>query len=518
MAKRLQELPQATTILAGDSYILMKDGRTGSQQDYKILADHFLAGKLDKTSMVDIGQAPVIGAGVRMIDNGAGIPALPVLSGKNLTQLEGAISSGTVTNRGLVYLSDSITSGATASSNKTAATPFAVRELNNRKADLSGAAFTGPITTTSTIDGRDVAADGVVLDNLAAGDFEMTAAEILTKLKTVDGSGSGLDADKLDNLNSSQFLRSDVSDTFTGDLTVTDDIVLNTNNESILFGRETGGNLRVLTKMDNTNSVVSGDSNVPLKLQSNGTITHNNQKVWTAGNDGAGSLLDADKLDGLHASQFARYSDAGTVSNALANGAWVTNGGSSSNVDHIWHDDTNNEYNFCSDVAFKAPANAGINAGRVRATTTSGLTLTSVGHALQTGSSTTTNLAIDNNEIQGRNNGAASMLHLNRLGGTVYVNNSEVMTEASYPQNLGQLGTYAWLVLTDVGVSVDVGDVINGSRLRYTGQKIASYVALSQGTGTAGSSTTALAGTWQAMGYSSTTSSNYSTTLFQRVT
>jgi phage-related tail fiber protein len=41
---------------------------------------------------------------------------------------------------------------------------------------------------------------------------------ILKKLKNVDGSGSGLDADKLDGLDSSQFIRSDVDDTANGKL------------------------------------------------------------------------------------------------------------------------------------------------------------------------------------------------------------------------------------------------------------------------------------------------------------
>ena len=40
--------------------------------------------------------------------------------------------------------------------------------LNTDKAELSGAAFTGAITTTSTIDGRDVATDGSKLDGIEA--------------------------------------------------------------------------------------------------------------------------------------------------------------------------------------------------------------------------------------------------------------------------------------------------------------------------------------------------------------
>jgi len=48
---------------------------------------------------------------------------------------------------------------------------------------------------------------------------DQSASEILTAIKTVDGSGSGLDADKLDGIQASSFLRSDANDTATGALT-----------------------------------------------------------------------------------------------------------------------------------------------------------------------------------------------------------------------------------------------------------------------------------------------------------
>ena len=49
---------------------------------------------------------------------------------------------------------------------------------------------------------------------------DQTAAQILTAVKTVDGSGSGLDADTVDGIQGASFLRSDASDTFTGTLTM----------------------------------------------------------------------------------------------------------------------------------------------------------------------------------------------------------------------------------------------------------------------------------------------------------
>lgn len=62
------------------------------------------------------------------------------------------------------------------------------------------------VIVTGTVDGRDVAADGSKLDGIEAGaTADQTAAEILTAIKTVDGTGSGLDADLLDGNDSAFF-------------------------------------------------------------------------------------------------------------------------------------------------------------------------------------------------------------------------------------------------------------------------------------------------------------------------
>lgn len=55
----------------------------------------------------------------------------------------------------------------------------------------------------------------------------------------------------------------------------------------------------------------------------------------------------------------------------------------------------------------------------VRLTVTTDVDLSSTGHAFQIGEDSGQNLAVDNNEIQSRNNGSASNLDLNAGGGTV---------------------------------------------------------------------------------------------------
>lgn len=75
-----------------------------------------------------------------------------------------------------------------------------------------GSAYLVPIDTfnnitANTINGRDVTADGNKLDGIEAGATgDQTANEILTLLLTVDGDGSGLDADSVDGYSAAEIL------------------------------------------------------------------------------------------------------------------------------------------------------------------------------------------------------------------------------------------------------------------------------------------------------------------------
>ena len=66
----------------------------------------------------------------------------------------------------------------------------------------------------SNVDGLQTALDAKLNSS------SYTAADVLTKVKTVDGSGSGLDADTLDGVQGSSFLRSDTADTIAANYTV----------------------------------------------------------------------------------------------------------------------------------------------------------------------------------------------------------------------------------------------------------------------------------------------------------
>ncbi len=84
----------------------------------------------------------------------------------------------------------------------------------------AGLDVTGDITVSGNVDGADVAAMNTKLSGIeTAATADQTASEILTLIKTVDGSGSGLDADTLDALDSADFLRRNVATNTTGDVT-----------------------------------------------------------------------------------------------------------------------------------------------------------------------------------------------------------------------------------------------------------------------------------------------------------
>ena len=87
--------------------------------------------------------------------------------------------------------------------------------------------------------------------------------------------------------------------------------------------------------------------------------------------------IDASTLESFGAADFARYSATGTVSNSLADSAWITRAG-----DHIWHDDVSNTWNLCSDTTFKAVGNAAVRAGSY---TGAGTGLTGTASALSIG-------------------------------------------------------------------------------------------------------------------------------------
>jgi hypothetical protein len=134
-----------------------------------------------------------------------------------------------------------------------------------------------------------------------------------------DGSGSGLDADTVDGLQAASFLRSDTSDTIAAGTTYT----FGTSNteglrftnssysKSLYIGGWTASNSSGISRIRNSNDNLHLDSGsgggLYLNHYSAGNVYARTNLIWHAGNDGSGSGLDADLLDGQQGSYYALY-------------------------------------------------------------------------------------------------------------------------------------------------------------------------------------------------------------------
>jgi len=129
----------------------------------------------------------------------------------------------------------------------------------------------------------------------------MASTDILTSIKTVDGSGSGLDADLLDGKQGSEYSLAHshpyapTSHSHTGlGVSSWNGIKSTTPSGYIEFGPANSGHAHIYT--DRPNFYLNKD------------ILINNSKVWHAGNDGSGSGLDADLLDGQSGAYYSPQS------------------------------------------------------------------------------------------------------------------------------------------------------------------------------------------------------------------
>ncbi|HEY4546949.1 MAG TPA: hypothetical protein VIG90_11080 [Pedomonas sp.] len=125
-----------------------------------------------------------------------------------------------------------------------------------------------------------------------------------------DGAGSGLDADLLDGLQAAAFAQLSGA-TFTGDVKTTGRFSLYYNNAPDLIGLRTVG-----TAMGQFN-IITGSPQYQIfrwegsnfiekmALTEGGVLSVLGNTVWHAGNDGAGSGLDADLLDGQQGSYYS---------------------------------------------------------------------------------------------------------------------------------------------------------------------------------------------------------------------
>ena len=121
-------------------------------------------------------------------------------------------------------------------------------------------------------------------------------------------------------------------DTVTGDLFV--------RNGNAFRSKTTTGTSIDLVKVDAEGSVIVGGSNAPMKILSSSDVTLNGRKIWTDGNHGNGSGLDADKLGGYNSILYARTNKSNVFSGnqTLTDELILSNEDSTKSTRIVWKD------------------------------------------------------------------------------------------------------------------------------------------------------------------------------------
>jgi hypothetical protein len=146
-----------------------------------------------------------------------------------------------------------------------------------------------------TVDGRGSGIDADRLDGIDGSEFLRTAAQIVRLLRTADGRGSGVDADRLDGLDSTEFVRTAQQIL---DLLRTAD------------GAGSGLDADRLDGIDSSSFLRTGQEAL---------------NVLTAV-DGSDSGLDADRIDGMNSTQFMRTDgNTGSTGNISSGGLITAN-------------------------------------------------------------------------------------------------------------------------------------------------------------------------------------------------
>jgi hypothetical protein len=181
---------------------------------------------------------------------------------------------------------------------------------------LSGSASAEGATFTVTSNATNANTASTIVFRDASGNF--SAGTITAALNgNASTATSATNADTVDSLHASQFLRSDAADTATGVVTFDNDsginVVYSTSDTTSITGYGIISNRAAFylrPTSDNTQTLYVGSSdasfdwsNIELKVGNNNNVNINGNTVWHAGNDGTGSGLDADTTDGYQADE-----------------------------------------------------------------------------------------------------------------------------------------------------------------------------------------------------------------------
>jgi hypothetical protein len=190
---------------------------------------------------------------------------------------------------------------------------------------VDGVHLTGLVQTSRTL----TPGTGIQIDSAATAKDLSANRTISLDLTYTDGrylgkTAKAADSDKLDNLDSTQFLRSDIDASMGANITFTSgEKYISFTSGSKIRSNATGS--LIISSGNGTDSVIylrpNGDLTTTSQAEiGNGYFRWNGNQVWTAGNDGAGSGLDADTVDGIQGASIVQTSRTVTAGTGLTGG------------------------------------------------------------------------------------------------------------------------------------------------------------------------------------------------------
>ena len=127
--------------------------------------------------------------------------------------------------------------------------------------------------------------------------------EVNTNLSETKNTLAGLNTSFVAHNHDSRYIKKD-GDDILGDINIP--------STKGFYAKLSSGELRNLISTQSNGDLQVGNAKSVLNLYSTNNLLHNGKKVWTEVNDGANSGLDADLLDGLHGSDYAKSSTTNT--------------------------------------------------------------------------------------------------------------------------------------------------------------------------------------------------------------
>ena len=137
------------------------------------------------------------------------------------------------------------------------------------------------------------------LNTETKGNLVNALNEVNTNLSKTKNALAGLNTSFVAHNHDSRYIKKD-GDDILGDINIP--------STKGFYAKLSSGELRNLISTQSNGDLQVGNAKSVLNLYSTNNLLHNGKKVWTEVNDGANSGLDADLLDGLHGSDYAKSS------------------------------------------------------------------------------------------------------------------------------------------------------------------------------------------------------------------